>query len=466
MALLDAVDNELAQRGYDPEAVGAVLGRNPKARNARLGVQPPTSDFLLANMRGGRYTLETPETARERLEGSALQSPLGQSRTLAPTNESAATSTALAPRSATGVSPILGSIKSGQTTAFGDAQPSATLGNEPKAPIQPLGMAERYKTLEPERPDKSRFPEHVGLGRKILGTLATIGAGYYGASVHDPALAGRVAERMFHPQYSRAMDEYNTRLGDIANEAKLGQTEAETNLANARSYDLLHPQPKLGTQPKIAYHYTNDKGQEVSVYEDGTEKIGSAVQHQLAQTAPHTTDFGGFHWQYDPEGKLPGTRRGNWVRLGPSNRQGRESGDELTPAQKLARTRLRNQYEREKNEGLSRAEDDIRKRYGLTGFAASEAWPQQAIDELKSAKQNVQDEYESKLGNLGDEVTHFDYRAQRNAGGANQPGAQAGGKTLDRNNPDDRQVAADILREAGGDVNKARQLARQRGYKF
>jgi len=183
--------------------------------------------------------------------------------------------------------------------------------------------------------------------------------------------------------------------------------------------------------------------------------------------SPHTTDFGGFHWQYDPKGNLPGTRQGDWVRLGVSNRQ---ADGELTPAQKLARSKAFSQAEREKGAELRRAEVDIRKRYGLgygeTGMAATEQWPPEAIADLEDAKQRVQDEYESKLGNLGADVSHFDYSSQRGSPTSQRGGAGTPGKFLDTRNPEHRRIAAEILQQAGGDVNKARQIAKQRGYAF
>jgi hypothetical protein len=134
------------------------------------------------------------------------------------------------------------------------------------------------------------------------------------------------------------------------------------------------------------------------------------------------------------------------------NRKTREPGD-LTPAQKLARQKTINQYEREKDEGLRKAETEIRKRYGLTGMAATEAWPQEATDDLLAEKKRVQEEYETKLSNLGENVTH----------GASQNG---NGVKLDRSNQEHRRIAKQILDEAGGDAEKARKIARQRNFKF
>ena len=130
-----------------------------------------------------------------------------------------------------------------------------------------------------------------------------------------------------------------------------------------------------------------------------------------------------------------------------------------------------NLAETQKNAQLRQAETNIRKRYGLTGFAATEAWPQEAADELEQVKQGIQDEYENKLSNLGGEVSHYDYSAQQPASraGTQPAGAtapQGGGQVLDRNNAEHRDIAAQILAEAGGDKQKARQIARKRGYKF
>lgn len=134
------------------------------------------------------------------------------------------------------------------------------------------------------------------------------------------------------------------------------------------------------------------------------------------------------------------------------------TGD-LTPAQKLARQKTLNLYVTQKDADLRKAEDTIRKRYGLTGMAATEAWPKEATDDLLSEKQRVQDEYETKLSNLGESVTHFDYSSR----GTSQNG---NGVKLDRSNQEHRRIAKQILDEAGGDPEKARKIARERNFKF
>lgn len=141
----------------------------------------------------------------------------------------------------------------------------------------------------------------------------------------------------------------------------------------------------------------------------------------------------------------------------------REGGE--TPAQKLSRQKALNLAEAQKGAALARAEREIRRRYGLTDFAATDAWPQQAIDELQGEKQRIQDEYETKLSTLGADVEHFEYGESRNA---RQPSRVPSGRgvRLDRNNAEHRRIAAEILAQAGGNKERARQIARQRGYNF
>jgi hypothetical protein len=175
MAILDTIDNELANQGLNPAVVGAMLRRRAAGLDPNVGTGAP----LIPRLGGGRFSLETPEQARTRLEGSALQ------------------------------------------------EPAPKLGVEPKPPVPKLGLADQYKTLSAQRPTPDQFNEgfkRASLGRKILGTLGTIGAGIYDFGMRDPnmTLARNVEQRMFHPQYTRAMENYQARLGDVGNEAKLG----------------------------------------------------------------------------------------------------------------------------------------------------------------------------------------------------------------------------------------------------
>lgn len=146
-----------------------------------------------------------------------------------------------------------------------------------------------------------------------------------------------------------------------------------------------------------------------------------------------------------------------------------ERPDRETPAQRQARVRAKNLAETQKNAALARAENEFRRRYGLTGLAATETWPQEATDELAEMKQRIQDEYETKLTNLGEDVRHFDYSQQgqrRGASAQTSATPQGGGQVLDRNNPEHRRIAAQILAEPGGDKNKAREIDRSRNFKF
>ena len=167
----------------------------------------------------------------------------------------------------------------------------------------------------------------------------------------------------------------------------------------------------------------------------------------------------------------PNAPVGEYLRLAPEARADvrNDQGSRETPAQEQARIRSMNLAETQKNAALRSAENTIRNRYGFKGFMATEEWPPEAINELNEMKQAIQDEYETKLSNLGADVTHFDYLQQRqpqrtatrSAGSASQTG-----KALDPDNPDHRAIAAQILQEAGGDKAKARQIARSRGFKF
>ncbi len=341
----------------------------------------------------------------------------------------------------------------------GEAEPPAMRRDAP--PI--LGAGDRYLRYVQEAPQREDFAKYeLKPWQKIVGgTLATLA----GTFSHNPEIAGVLGRQLFNRpemKYQGALGEYEKRLGQYKTAADVEREQAEERRKQEETTAKLNAPPGF----KRVDAYTNEQGQHVEVFANDKgeiqERVGGKVLpgRSTVVPAPHTTDFGGYHWQYDPGGKLPGPRQDDWVRLGVSNRQ-RDEGE--TPAQRLARQKARNQAEREKGTGLRQAEQEIRRRYGLTGFAATEPWPQEAIDELEAEKQRTQDEYEQKLGNLGEDVRHFDYNSQRSSRTSKRGGQVT---ALDRTNPDHRRIAEQILNEAGGDVDKARQIARQRGYRF
>ena len=87
---------------------------------------------------------------------------------------------------------------------------------------------------------------------------------------------------------------------------------------------------------------------------------------------------------------------------------------------------------------MRRAEENARRRI------KNEDDPAAVYADLEREKQGIQDEYESKIVSLGGDIA---------------PKA-ATGKPLDRN------TAKQYLQKAGGDKNKAREMARKDGYSF
>jgi hypothetical protein len=310
-------------------------------------------------------------------------------------------------------------------------------------------LANQPQRQQPKK--ENRWETALGLGLSFLGGMKDPNVGY---QLAKGVLEG--PQRDADQRYKKATEDWKGKLGGIEKEGELGRTGAQAEEARARAWSLEHPKPEKETP------HTVETAEGVYEYNPDTRRYDIRVggpKKEAGSPTPHTVETGRGVYQYNPD-----TNKYD-IYVGPPKREARSSED-LTPAQKLARSKARNQAEREKGEGLRRAEDDIRKRYGLTGFAANEPWPQEATDDLESAKQRVQDEYEQKLGNLGADVSHFDYSSQRGSRTSQRGGAGAPGKVLDTKNPEHRRIAAEILQEAGGDVNKARQIAKQRGYAF
>lgn len=331
-------------------------------------------------------------------------------------------------------------------------------------PVKPPGFSDRYRDWASTEPQRNDPQFKVPTWKKALGIgLAGIASGF---SPNHPD-AGTLYRGISEGPYNRAEQAWEKKGGEIQKEAGLADTEAQmrereekaelerakANQPAKRQYENINQLHADAVQDAISRGVDPSKDPKVQQIEDSIQR----TQKESAPRAgtPHTVETGRGVFQYNPD-----TDKYD-IYVGPPKREARDPNDE-TPAQKLARTRMRNQAEREKGEGLRWAEDDIRKRYGLTGFAANEPWPQEATDELTEEKQRIQDEYEAKLGNLGADVTHFDYRAQNGA----PTGQGAHGNNLDRQNPEHQRIAKQILDEAGGDVEKARQIARRRGYKF
>jgi hypothetical protein len=88
---------------------------------------------------------------------------------------------------------------------------------------------------------------------------------------------------------------------------------------------------------------------------------------------------------------------------------------------------------------------------------------QKEIDNLaeahRQAKQEVEDEYASKLGNLGKDYQKVVYNKDGSFTREGQ-GNKGGDKQLSR------EEAADYLKRAGGDKEKARKMARDDGRSF
>jgi hypothetical protein len=86
---------------------------------------------------------------------------------------------------------------------------------------------------------------------------------------------------MFHPQYTRAMENYQARLGDVGNEAKLGLSEAQANEANARADALRNPPQKAPATDKRVDSYVAEDGRHIEVLQ---RPDGSLYEQPLSKT--------------------------------------------------------------------------------------------------------------------------------------------------------------------------------------
>jgi hypothetical protein len=378
---------------------------------------------------------------------------------------------------------------------IGAAPASPPAGVFPPAPLPtpPPTAREVFVQEHGQRPAYTQFhPAPMPLWKKILAPIAVAAAGWGnpqgGARAYDEIY--NEPRREAQERYQAATGEYDRGLADAIDTERedRAEREADARIDEARARTA-HLAPALEPPIRLRPATIEDPG-----------KPGE----------PLAVDFNPTNGEYlnpDTHEPIPGAHR--WQRPAPQPEKERDVQDWLearhlentaanrdkardaiagrgrrgtggegeTPAQRQARIRQINQAETEKTVGLDRAEREIRQRYGLTRLAANDPWPAEAIDELQAEKQRVQDLYETKLANLGVDVQHFDYGNQR-GGGNRAPGAgrtangrggqaQSGkGITLDRANPADQRLAAQILEEAGGDVEKARKIARQRGYRF
>jgi len=113
-------------------------------------------------------------------------------------------------------------------------------------------------------------------------------------------------------------------------------------------------------------------------------------------------------------------------------------------------------------DGKPPKEEDLKKD---PGYAAARKYDSSKfVSELESARNMTQDEYVAAggtgLDGTAKEKRRTVWQAAQAGGTAAPPATPATAKALDRD------TAASILQEAGGDKAKARQLARERGYSF
>lgn len=158
---------------------------------------------------------------------------------------------------------------------------------------------------------------------------------------------------------------------------------------------------------------------------------------------------------------------------------GRQSGDEKpeTAATRLRRSKEVNAAGDSRTKALSELENGNAAK-GVAGFKQAmkriqndpkltDQVKQKEIDNLaeahRQAKQEVEDEYASKLGNLGKDYQKVIYNKDGSftrEGAQPAAGKNGGGKQLSRDE------AADYLKRAGGDKEKARKMARDDGRSF
>ena len=429
---------------------GNALGSNTfRSSDERLPLSQPRGQDLtpLATPPAGTATRRVeplpapaaPAAATNPLEGL----PLATNRAAAPTLAASPARTSTAP------------VRPAPTNAADMEQ----YGILPYTPPSPL---DRYRTLAGQEPRRDQFPvPKLKTWQKILLPIASFAAEFgrpgQGIAAMKEGFEGPQRER--DKKFTQAHQQWEGQLGRVGEEIKLGEVAARTR--------KLDEKPDKPEDKKID-EYTNADGKRTLTFQrpDGSiyDKTGGDVN--LKEPVQRTeTPFSLWRKQH------PKDDVSEYFKLQPEARAQvkADQGGVETPAQKQARIRSMNLAETQKNAALRSAENTIRNRYGFKGFMATEEWPPEAINELNEMKQAIQDEYETKLSNLGADVTHFDYLQQRqpqrtatrSAGSASQTG-----KALDPDNPDHRAIAAQILQEAGGDKAKARQIARSRGFKF
>src|SRR5579862_9146090 len=144
------------------------------------------------------------------------------------------------------------------------------------------GYADQYKEIAAQEPNRADYPaQPMPWWKKALGLVSAAAGGLGRKDETTYHLASDVLnapEANAQSKFEQARKAWQEKLGGVEKESGLANTASEISERDARTQQLLHPQTKEQQPPKIAYHYTNDQGQEVSVFEDGTEKVGGKTQ--------------------------------------------------------------------------------------------------------------------------------------------------------------------------------------------
>jgi hypothetical protein len=197
--------------------------------------------------------------------------------------------------------------------------------------------------------------EHASVLAKLFGTVADTDL----AKAHAAYYAARPGERLEEAQ-----------LKAFAAQQKLGSPihDADGNLLGFMRNDGFVSSDQLGIPS------------------------GAARPHP---GSPHTVETGEGVYQFNPDsGRYD-------IRVGPPKPRSGNNG-ELNPAQ-IAR--MRNSAEQQKAAALRQAENDVRRHYGLDKpdpMNPQGEWPQEAIDEISSRKEQIQNDYLEKLSNVPD----------------------------------------------------------------
>lgn len=170
-------------------------------------------------------------------------------------------------------------------------QPTA----QPSAPAAAGNPADPSVQGAPKPSFTKRYDDELSRGQQEITEKenAVTAAGDYKPSIGRKLLAiGQAfltgipsARNTWNPERAKAQDdlegtsENNTaRLAAIKTEAGIADTESQSNQRDALAEKALREPPAKEPQPKIAYHYTNKEGKEVSVFEDGRELAGGEVE--------------------------------------------------------------------------------------------------------------------------------------------------------------------------------------------